>query len=183
MRFIDYDITLELFGGDRRTIHGIIIDESVVESSYEPREWEINDAKRIKAMNIFDDECCATETCRQRYRINFRGRMLILTRNHGFVEADIVGTRGKCIIDKYSIDVSVKNPTKRDIVYITTTYPGIQESVLLVAKSCIERAIVENPRKRQILTRLIDYIRNVEHPKPDESDDPVLKIDLGANSL
>lgn len=174
MRFIDrpipvrgfFDKTSKLLDkldlADARYMNGLIIRYTITESEYIPNGVDIDDIKRLQAIDIFDNKRCYVEDFCKKHVLAVSGKALILSRRIGFVEVDITGFRRKMMFDRNDINTILKDPIKRDIVYVTKMYDNIIDDVLLAIRHSIERAILYNHKTHQILTRLIDYIK--EHP-------------------
>ena len=99
------------------------------------------------------------------------GKAVILARKIGFIEADVHGYRRRLELDRDSLDIILKDPVSRDVVYIVKTYgTEIYNDILLKIKSQIEINILDKPKKRQILTRLIDFVNEFELTRSNTSD-------------
>ena len=165
MRFIDQPFALKDLSGKVHYIHGLLIRHEVVESEYDPDDTYIDDIRRIKSMKLFGETSSWSQALRKSTK-KVTGKAVILARKIGFIEADVHGYRRRLELDRDSLDIILKDPVSRDVVYIVKTYgTEIHNDILLKIKAHIEINILDKPKKRQILTRLIDFVNEFERTR------------------
>lgn len=158
MRFFDASFPVNTFRYIH-TIHLIPFKFIIEEKEHELSEEDINLESEIKTQDFFGGKT------NRIYPLDVKGKIVALSRRDGFLEIDVSGHRNVPTLFYDDMNIVLKDPARRDIAYITNTYPDAFGLLLEEVKRRIQHQIALNRKKRMNLSRIIDYIDKLQGRK------------------
>jgi hypothetical protein len=156
MRFIDIPINVKSMPINI-TIRCIPVKYIISETSHVKNEKDFEIEKSFEKLNIFDNNLYF------RNSVDVNGKMVVFSRHNGFMEINISGSRIVPTIFQEDYSMTFKDPIRRDVVYINKTYPDIFNETTKALKVQIQWAILRREKTRQILSRLMKYIHEIDN--------------------